>query len=162
MMLAREALLQRGILARRRWMFTQVVSKGDRPHPLRRPERNQVQMVRAERCRRLAEPVFDIGLVRPVAISETLRRCDRGTRLLEGLTAGHDVDDRLGRQTRHPGAPDVLNRTGEPRRELAVKHGRLFLESGGPCRVVRNDHDWSFGHQATLPGSLSDILTSVM
>src|SRR5688572_10010939 len=83
------------VFARDARISTQVVPEGDRPEPLRRADGNEMQMVSPEGWRRLAEPVFEIRLIRGVAVAKLRGRGDRGTGPVECVHAVHDVDHRL-------------------------------------------------------------------
>src|SRR5688572_2419717 len=97
-------------------MSTEVVAKGHRPKPLRRAYRNEMQVMRAERWRRFAEPMFEFGLVRRVGVAHAGRRLDCRARLLKRVYACHDVDDGFRGKSGYRSTADVLDRPCQPGR----------------------------------------------
>lgn len=68
---------------------------------------------------------------------------------------GAHVDDRLDRESRHRGTPDVLDRPHERRPEGDVKCRALALEQFWPLGVVVDDDDRISPHATRLRESLS-------
>src|SRR4029079_11801497 len=84
---AGKAALQRGVFERSVVMGSEVVAECELLDPERAAERDQVQVMRAERRRRLAQPVHHVGAVRRVTVLMTLEDGHGRTRGLETLDA---------------------------------------------------------------------------
>jgi len=110
---------------------------------------HQVQVVRTPAWIGLAKPMHLLAPIRGIQISEPAEPLETGARLLEAVHANEDVDHRLGRQSLHRRAADVVHTAVHPLADRVVQRRALPLEALGPGGVVRHNPDRLVGHLLT-------------
>ena len=104
-----------------------------------------MQVMRAERGRRFAEPMFEFGLVRRVGVANRGRCRDCRARLLERVYACHDVDHGLRGKSGYRGCTaNVHERPCKPSDRSGTKDVRFPVETRRPCGIVGHDFNRRF------------------
>lgn len=101
-----------------------------------------------------AEPVFDIGPIRKVTITDRRCRVDCWPRDVKTADTRHDIDNRLRGHPRDGSVPDVLDGSDNSGSENAVQLQALFAKEHWPTRIVRNNFDRGFAHLSSFHSRL--------
>src|ERR1017187_389581 len=156
-MLCGEAFFQFGVFRCSIRMGSQVVTERETFDPQAASERDQVEVVSAERGRRFAEPVHQIGAVWEVAVFNFAEDGYCRARGFQALDPNHDVDDRFRGESRHGGAANVFDATYYPASDHTIQNCALLFEARRPGFIVRDDVDWLFGDRSHRDGVVLEL-----
>ena len=99
-----------------------------------------IEMVTRETARPIERMVSRRDQLTLVPIAENREACDRRRKVSRAANDDLEIDDRLGREPRDRGAPDVVDverKVAEARHERCPQLG----ETGRPGRVIFDEHD---------------------